>query len=131
MINSHLIQTNTRAALAARDILLIKPKGTLAALLLMLSIGVAALAGSPSVNAQEQQSAAMSAAIPSVASVNINTADAPALEAGLKGVGESRAQEIVRYRETYGPFSSAEELTEVKGIGKSTLDNNRDVITLE
>ena len=53
------------------------------------------------------------------------------LASGLKGIGESRAMEIVRYRETYGPFASIDELSEVKGIGKSTLDSNRDVITLE
>ncbi|MCB1696829.1 MAG: helix-hairpin-helix domain-containing protein [Pseudomonadales bacterium] len=65
------------------------------------------------------------------ATVNINTADAATLAAGLKGVGGARAQEIVRYREAYGPFKSADELTEVKGIGKSTLDDNRARITLE
>ena len=63
--------------------------------------------------------------------VNINTADAQALAETLKGVGVSRAQEIVRYRETYGPFSSVDELIEVKGIGASTLEMNREVITLE
>ena len=63
--------------------------------------------------------------------VNINTADARALAAGLTGIGVVRAEEIVRYRETYGPFSTVEELAEVTGIGKSTLDNNRSRITLE
>ncbi len=64
-------------------------------------------------------------------SVNINAADAATLAAGLKGVGEARAREIVRYREMYGPFASPDELTEVKGIGQSTLDMNRQLITLE
>jgi competence protein ComEA len=63
--------------------------------------------------------------------VNINTANAQTLAAALNGVGESRAKEIVRHRETYGPFASADELMEVKGIGKSTLDSNRKLITLE
>jgi competence protein ComEA len=66
-----------------------------------------------------------------LSTVNINKADAQTLAATLKGVGESRATEIVRYREAYGPFASAEELTEVKGIGQSTLDMNRKLITLE
>lgn len=65
------------------------------------------------------------------AMVNINTADAQALAAGLKGIGQSRADDIVRYRETYGPFSSVEELVEVKGVGKSTIEKNRNVLTLE
>jgi len=63
--------------------------------------------------------------------VNINTADAQTLASGLKGVGLSRAEDIIEYREAYGPFATVEELTSVKGIGKSTLEKNRQVITLE
>ena len=63
--------------------------------------------------------------------VNINTADAQLLAAALNGVGHSRAEEIVRYREEFGPFASVDELKEVKGIGKSTLEKNRALITLE
>ncbi|MEM8561725.1 MAG: ComEA family DNA-binding protein [Pseudomonadota bacterium] len=68
---------------------------------------------------------------PTPNSVNINTADADAIASTLKGVGNARAQEIVRYREQYGPFVSVDELTDVKGIGKSTLEDNRARITLE
>lgn len=135
MTDSHVIQTSTRTAMAARDILSFKPRGALAALSLILALGAGLLAGGSSVHAQEQKPAAMPAVVPAVkpdvATVNINTADAQTLAANLKGVGEARAMEIVRYREAYGPFASAEELTEVKGIGKSTLDMNREVITLE
>jgi len=135
MTDSHVIQTNTRAAMAARDVLSFKPRGALTALSLMLVLGAGLFAGSSSVHAQAQKSAALPAVAPAVkpemAKVNINTADAQTLAANLKGVGETRAMEIVRYREAYGPFASAEELTEVKGIGKSTLDMNREVITLE
>ncbi|WP_241521211.1 ComEA family DNA-binding protein [Kineobactrum sediminis] len=63
--------------------------------------------------------------------ININTADAATLAAGLQGVGVARAEEIIRYREAYGVFSSPDELTDVKGIGQATLDRNRAVITLE
>lgn len=63
--------------------------------------------------------------------ININTADAAALAAGLQGVGLSRAEDIIRYRETYGPFGTVEELVDVKGIGQVTLDKNRAVITLD
>jgi len=127
MIDSNLIRSNARSAMAVREILSIKRRGAAGALILMLVLGVAVLAGSPPVHAQEQKPAAM----PVAATVNINTADAETLAVKLKGVGESRAMEIVRYREAYGPFASADELTEVKGIGKATLDMNRDVITLE
>jgi competence protein ComEA len=68
---------------------------------------------------------------PSVAAVNINKADAVSIASALKGVGNARAQEIVRYREAYGPFSTVDELADVKGIGKSTLEDNRARITLE
>lgn len=66
-----------------------------------------------------------------VATVNINTADAQALAAGLNGVGAARAEDIVRFREQFGPFTTPEQLTEVKGIGMSTVDKNRTVITLD
>ena len=95
---------------------------------LLLALACGAICGSPVANAQD--SAAPPPA-PAVAKVNINTADALTLATALKGVGESRAHEIVRYREAYGPFSSADELMEVKGIGRSTLDINLKVITLE
>jgi competence protein ComEA len=139
MIHSHLIRTHTRTAVAARDILSIRPKIAIAAAFLVLALGVSVLTGSPAVHAQEPKPtatstatpAARSAAKPAAGRVNINTADAQTLAASLKGVGETRAQEIVRYREAYGPFASADELMEVKGIGQSTLDMNRDVITLE
>lgn len=64
-------------------------------------------------------------------SVNINHADAQTLAAVLKGVGISRAKEIVRYRETYGPFATVDELEEVKGVGLSTIEKNRALLTLE
>ena len=137
---AHPIHHHTRTAMSARDILSINPRGVFAVTILMLALAVSVLAGSPTVHAQEQKpavtpaaapAAKSAAAKPAVTQVNINTADAQTLAANLKGVGETRAQEIVRYREAYGPFASADELTEVKGIGKSTLDMNRDVITLE
>ncbi len=63
--------------------------------------------------------------------ININTADAATLSAGLRGVGASKAEAIIAYRESYGPFKSVEELTAVKGIGESLLNKNRKYITLE
>jgi competence protein ComEA len=68
---------------------------------------------------------------PAGTTVNINTADAEALAAALTGIGASRAEAIVRYREMYGPFDSLEELTDVSGVGPATLEQNRDRITLD
>ena len=60
--------------------------------------------------------------------VNINTADAETLSTELEGVGISKAQAIVQYRQQNGPFKSAAELAEVKGIGERTVEINRDNI---
>jgi competence protein ComEA len=63
--------------------------------------------------------------------VNINHADAATLAAKLNGVGLSRAEEIVRYRENYGPFLHIDDLLQVRGIGQATIDKNRDRISLD
>ena len=65
------------------------------------------------------------------AGVNINTAGAEELAAQLSGIGSTRAEAIVRYREQFGPFESAEELAEVSGIGMLTVERNRERIRLE
>lgn len=131
MTNTLFLQHDARTALASRDILSFKHRSAIAALILALLLGVGMTAGSHFALGQEQSVTATSAVATAAAPVNINTADAQTLAANLKGVGESRAAEIVRYREAYGPFASAEELVEVKGIGSSTLDMNRERITLE
>lgn len=57
--------------------------------------------------------------------VDLNNADAATLQRELAGVGEAKAKAIVAYRDSNGPFSSIDELLEVKGIGKAILDKNR------
>lgn len=64
-------------------------------------------------------------------SVNINLASAAEIQDKLVGIGAKKAQAIVDYREKNGKFISLEQLTEVSGIGKATLDKNRDRIVLE
>ncbi|WP_168915588.1 ComEA family DNA-binding protein [Microcella flavibacter] len=61
--------------------------------------------------------------------VNINTADAAALEA-LPGVGPALAARIVAWREENGPFRAVDELLAVSGIGERTLDGMRDQVAL-
>ena len=56
--------------------------------------------------------------------VNINNADAETIARVLVGVGLSRAEAIVQYREEYGNFASLDELMLVNGIGEVTLRNN-------
>lgn len=62
--------------------------------------------------------------------VKLNSATAEELAEKLVGVGEVRAKEIVQYREEHGPFTSVEQLLEVKGVGMATLDKNRARIQL-
>ncbi|MBS7456720.1 ComEA family DNA-binding protein [Coralloluteibacterium stylophorae] len=62
--------------------------------------------------------------------VDINTADAAAIAEGLVGVGEAKAKAIVAYREANGPFKSADQLANVKGIGLATIEKNRDRIAV-
>ena len=60
--------------------------------------------------------------------VDINSADAATLMKALKGVGPDKASAIISYREQYGPFKTADQLAEVKGIGKKLVEMNREVI---
>ena len=94
-------------------------------LLLALLLGITPALTSTSLYANEVALASQ------VQPVNINKADAETLAQNLLGVGKSRAKAIVRYRDTYGPFFSIDDLTEVKGVGQSIVDKNRDRITLE
>jgi len=63
--------------------------------------------------------------------VNINTADAATLAQSLDGVGMAKAQAIVAWREANGAFESADQLTEVKGIGAALVDRNREAIQVD
>ena len=62
-------------------------------------------------------------------SININRASASELEA-LPGVGPATADQIVRDRETNGPFASVDELTRVSGIGPATVEKLRDLASV-
>lgn len=62
--------------------------------------------------------------------IDINTADADTIAASLKGVGPEKAAAIVAYRDQYGPFASADDLLNVKGIGQKTLETNLENITV-
>jgi competence protein ComEA len=62
--------------------------------------------------------------------VNINTADAATLAKSLDGIGDSKAQAIVAWRDAHGPFKSVDDLSQVKGFGPKTLERNRAAILL-
>lgn len=62
--------------------------------------------------------------------VNVNQASAATMAKSLDGIGASKAQAIVAWRDAHGPFKSVDDLAHVKGIGKSTLTRNREAILL-
>lgn len=62
--------------------------------------------------------------------VNLNTADVKTL-CTLKGIGESRAEAILKYREEKGGFSEIEELMKVPGIKESIFEKIRDQVTVK
>ena len=63
--------------------------------------------------------------------LDINSATADQLAMTLSGVGNSKAEAIVAYRDANGPFASIDDLVNVKGIGPSLLDKNRIVIQVK
>lgn len=62
--------------------------------------------------------------------VNVNSASAEEIAESLKGVGLSKAEAIVNYRNENGNFKHVDELVNVKGIGIRTVDINREYILL-
>ena len=56
--------------------------------------------------------------------ININQASESQLTS-LHGIGSSKAQEIILYREMFGDFKTVDELAKVKGIGAKTVEKNR------
>jgi competence protein ComEA len=58
------------------------------------------------------------------ATVNINRASEGEL-VSLNGIGSTKAQAIILYREMFGDFKTVNELAKVKGIGDKTIEKNR------
>lgn len=61
--------------------------------------------------------------------VDINRAEVWLLES-LPGIGETLAKRIVDYRQQNGLFHNTSELLEVAGIGTTTYENIKDLITV-
>ena len=62
--------------------------------------------------------------------INLNTAD-KSLLCTLPGIGESRATQIIAYREANGRFKSIEEIMKVAGIKESTFSKLKNLITVK
>jgi competence protein ComEA len=66
----------------------------------------------------------------SAETVNLNKADAAALDYYLSGVGEVRSKEIVKYRDEHKKFKSIEEVKDVKGIGEVIYNKIKSSLSL-
>lgn len=62
--------------------------------------------------------------------VNINRASEGEL-VSLHGIGSSKAQAILLYREMFGDFKTVDELAKVKGIGPKTMEKNRGRLSVQ
>lgn len=60
--------------------------------------------------------------------VSINTGTKEELMT-LSGIGESKAQDIIKYREENGPFKNIEDIKNVSGIGESLFAKIKENIT--
>ena len=68
-------------------------------------------------------------AFPAFAAVNINTATQSELEA-VRGLGPAKAKAIIVHRESNGNFKSLDELDNVKGFGKASVEKLKDELTV-
>ncbi|MBN3038231.1 MAG: helix-hairpin-helix domain-containing protein [Candidatus Omnitrophica bacterium] len=72
----------------------------------------------------------MDSLIAQQASVNINSLDVNEL-CRLSGIGQVLAERIVEYHRANGPFTTKEELMQVKGIGEKKFKTIKDLIVLQ
>lgn len=62
--------------------------------------------------------------------LDLNQASKDELES-LPGIGPEKAEDILAYREAFGPFESVEDLLKVEGIGPKTLESIRQFLVIE
>lgn len=67
--------------------------------------------------------------LPAWAAVDLNTASQAELET-VKGIGPTKAKAIIDYRKKNGNFKSVDDLDNVPGFGKASVDKVRKEITV-
>lgn len=82
-------------------------------------------APSPPISQPERSGSSISLGL-----IDLNTATLEELQT-LPGIGETRAKDILQYRDVHGGFTSIEELLEVKGIGPATFEDLKDLVTVD
>ena len=104
----------------------------ISSIFLALMVGFSSVIhAAPSVEATEPVATAQVESGAQVVTINLNTADEVTLQRELSGVGAVKAKAIVAYREANGEFVSADELLEVKGIGKAIFEKNRSKVAVK
>ncbi len=66
---------------------------------------------------------------PVFAAVNINTATQSELEM-VRGLGPAKAKAIIAYRESNGKFKSLDDLDNVKGFGKASIEKLKEELSV-
>lgn len=61
--------------------------------------------------------------------VNLNTATKEELMT-LRGIGEAKAEDILQYRSTHGPFEKIEDIKQISGIKDAAFEKIKDSITV-
>lgn len=84
----------------------------------------------PAIGENYKEAASEEQAFRSDGRISINHADKNELMT-LPGIGESKADAILEYRQSHGAFSSIEELMNIPGIKEGIFNNIQDYITVE
>jgi competence protein ComEA len=87
----------------------------------------------PAVHSQqsgEPQAGDSPTTLPIAYPINLNLATVEELDS-LPGIGPTRAQQIIDYRDIHGDFRSIDELMDVPGIGITTFGQLKDMIYVE
>lgn len=77
----------------------------------------------------EKQPGTAKSAGPSSGKVNLNTATKEELMT-LRGIGEAKAEDILRYRQKQGGFERIEDIMEISGIKNAAFEKIKDDITV-
>ena len=101
--------------------------GLAVAAVLTAAIPTAARAASAAVDVDAPASALAPCA---TIRIGLNSATSKEL-ARLDGIGRSKAEAIVRYRDRHGPFAAIDDLRAVRGISQRIVDRNRERLTVD
>ena len=94
-----------------------------------LALAAALIAAMPAAHAAPTHAAAKPAPAADAKPVDVNHADAAALES-VPGIGKSLAARIIDFREKNGAYQSVDDLLKVQGIGEKSLEKLKPYLTV-